>query len=119
MFERILIANRGEIAARLARTLRRLGADTVAVCVPGEETTVHVQACDTHVVLSSSAPDPYRDVAAIVRAAKDSGCQAVHAGYGLFDQGPELARALERAGLVHVGPLPELVVMLRDRAALR
>ena len=119
MFERILIANRGEIAARLARTLRRLGADTVAVCVPGEETTVHVQACDTHVVLSSSAPDPYRDVAAIVRAAKDSGCQAVHAGYGLFDQGPELARALERAGLVHVGPLPEVVVMLRDRAALR
>jgi biotin carboxylase len=119
MFERILIANRGEIAARLARTLRRLGADTVAVCVPGEETTVHVQACDTHVVLSSSAPDPYRDVAAIVRAAKDSGCQAVHAGYGLFDRGPELARAVERAGLVHVGPLPELVVLLRDRAALR
>lgn len=119
MFERILIANRGEIAARLARTLRRLGADTVAVCVAGEESAAHVQACDTHVVLSSTAADPYRDVAAIVRAALESGCQAVHAGYGLFDRGPELARAIERAGLVHVGASPDLVVMLRDRAALR
>ncbi len=119
MFERILIANRGEIAARLARTLRRLGADTVAVCVPGEETAAHVQACDTHVLLASEAADPYRDVAAIVRAARESGCQAVHAGYGLFEHSPELARAVERAGLVHVGPSPELVVLLRDRAALR
>lgn len=119
MFERILIANRGEIAARLARTLRRLGADTVAVCLAGEESSVHVQACDTHVLLTSELADPYRDLAAIVRAAKESGCQAVHAGYGLFDHSPELARQIERAGLVHVGPSPELVVMLRDRAGLR
>lgn len=120
MFERILVANRGEIGARLARTLRRLGADTVAVCVPGEEESVHVQACDTHVLLpEASGRDPYRDVATIVRAATNSGCQAVHAGYGLFDHGPELARAIEKAGLTHIGPAPELVVLARDRAALR
>ncbi len=119
MFERILIANRGEIAARLARTLRRLGADTVAVAVQGEESSIHVQACDAHVVLDSTRPDPYLDVAAIVRAAKEAGCQAVHPGYGLFDASPELARAVVRAGLAFIGPAPELVVLLRDRAALR
>jgi acetyl/propionyl-CoA carboxylase alpha subunit len=120
MFERILIANRGEVAARLARTLRRLGADTVALCAAGEESSVHVQACDTHVLLASSQhPDPYRDLGAVVRAAKESGCQAVHAGYGLFDRGPELARSLERAGIVHVGPAPDLVVLLRDRVGIR
>ncbi len=120
MFERILIANRGEIGARLARTFRRLGADTVAVCLPGEEGSVHVQACDSHVLLETTSPgDPYRDVAAVVRAAASASCQAVHAGYGLFDQSPELARSLERRGLIHVGPTPELVVLARDRAGLR
>jgi acetyl/propionyl-CoA carboxylase alpha subunit len=120
MFERVLVANRGEIGARLARTLRRLGADTVAVCIAGEEGSVHVQACDTHVVLPDvPGRDPYRDVATIVRAARDTGCQAVHAGYGLFDHGPELARAVEKAGLTHIGPAPELLVLARDRAGLR
>lgn len=120
MFERVLVANRGEIGARLARTLRRLGADTIAVCVPGEEESVHVQACDSHVLLPDlGGRDPYRDVASIVEAARSASCQAVHAGYGLFDRGPELARALEKAGIVHIGAAPELVVLARDRAALR
>lgn len=120
MFERILIACRGEVGARIARTYRRIGADTIAACLPGEEEAVHTQACDEHVLLAPErGRDAYRDVNAIVTAAEAARCQAVHAGYGTFDDSPELARALETKGITFVGPRPELVVLARDRAGLR
>ncbi len=119
MFEKVLIANRGEVAARVARTCRRIGADTVAVHVEGDESTVHVQACDESMCVGSSTQAAYTDIEALVNAAKESGCVALHPGYGLFDDNPFLARACERASITFIGPSPEELVLFRDRVAMR
>ena len=120
MFEKILVANRGEVGARVARTCRRIGADTVALCAPGEEEAVHTQACDAVAKLTeASGEDAYRRIENIVRAAVETGCQAVHPGYGLLEGSVQLARDLEKRGITWIGAAPELVVLARDRAALR
>lgn len=120
MFEKILVANRGEVGARVARTCRRIGADTVALCVPGEEEAVHTQACDAVAMLQeANGEDAYRRTENIVRAAVEAGCQAVHPGYGLLEGSVQLARDLEKRGIQWIGAAPELVVLVRDRAALR
>jgi acetyl/propionyl-CoA carboxylase alpha subunit len=131
MFEKILVANRGEVAARVARTCRRIGADTVAVHVEGEEDAVHVQACDAWVRVGpprdpaggASAGVPvsasYADVGALIGAARESGCAALHPGYGLLDDDPMLSRGCEKAGIAFVGPSPEELVLFRDRVSVR
>ena len=114
MFERILIANRGEVAARVARTCGRIGADTVALHEPGEEGAVHVQACDEAFAIEAGK---HKDARTIVEAAVATGCQAIHAGYGLFDGDPTLAsRGLEK-GIVVVEPAKEMVDELSAAAA--
>lgn len=128
MFEKILVANRGEVAARVARTCRRIGADTVAIHVEGEEEAVHVQACDASVRVGPPR-DPagggvpvrasYGDVSEVMGAAIETCCTALHPGYGLLDDDPTLARACERAGIVFVGPTPEELVLFRDRVSIR
>lgn len=118
MFEKILVANRGEVAARVARTCRRIGADTVAAYVDGDEDTVHVQACDEAVRVGGGVRS-YADIEALVRAAVDRGCSALHPGYGIFDDDPSLGRACEKAGIVFIGPTPEELVLFRDRLAIR
>jgi acetyl/propionyl-CoA carboxylase alpha subunit len=120
MFNKILVGNRGEVAARVARTCRRIGADTVAVHADGEEDAVHVQACDASVRVGPAAlRDSYGSVSALIEAARATSCSALHPGYGLFDDDPELARACEKAGIVYVGNPPEVTVLLRDRVSLR
>ena len=118
MFERILIANRGEVATRVARTCRRLGIETVGVSVASEEAALHAEACDDHVPVGEDASG-YRDVQALVRAAKDAGVHAVHPGYGLLADEPEFAQAVESEGLVFVGPAAERFEAARDRLAVR
>lgn len=115
MFERILIANRGEVAARVARTCGRIGADTVALYEPGEEHAVHVQACDEAVAIE---PGTYRDPVAIVAAALAARCTAIHPG-GLFDADPSLASLGARHGIAVVGPSPDAIALYRDRPAVR
>jgi acetyl/propionyl-CoA carboxylase alpha subunit len=117
MFEKILIAGRGEIAARVARTCRRLGADTVAVCADGEEDSVAAQACDA--IARIGASEGHSSAAVIVAAAIEHGCQAIHPGYGLFDESLELPRRAEAAGIALIGPSAETLVLHRDRLALR
>jgi acetyl/propionyl-CoA carboxylase alpha subunit len=117
MFEKILIAGRGEIAARVARTCRRLGADTVAACADGEEESVFAQACDSVARIGST--DAHADPRVIVETAKALGCQAIHPGYGTFDESLELPRLAEKAGIVLIGPSAETIVLHRDRLALR
>jgi acetyl/propionyl-CoA carboxylase alpha subunit len=126
MFEKVLIANRGEVAARVARTCRRIGADTVAVHVAGDEDAVHVQACDGFVRVGPSrerglppTQAAYADIESLLNAAKDSGCAALHPGYGIFDDDPRLARACEKAGIAFIGPTPEELVLFRDRVSMR
>lgn len=103
MFERILIANRGEVAARVARTCRRLGIETVGVHIDAEREAPHaLEACDESVGIGDD-PAAYSDVERIVAAARERGVHALHPGYGLPRDELALARALEDAGIVYVG----------------
>lgn len=118
MFERILIANRGEVATRVARTCRRLGIETIAVHVGVDEGALHVEACDEAAHLGDD-PSAYHDAARLVAIAKERGAHAVHPGYGLFADEAGFARAVESAGLVFVGPAAERFEAARDRLFVR
>jgi acetyl/propionyl-CoA carboxylase alpha subunit len=118
VFERILIASRGEVAARVARTCRRLGIETVALHTEGEAHAVHVEACDEAIAVGETL-DGHRDVDRIVEAAAKAGVHAVHPGYGIERDEVALARALEAAGIVYVGPPSSTLESLRDRLAVR
>ncbi len=105
MFKKILIANRGEIACRVAATARRLGVKTVAVYSEADARAKHVQACDEAVLIGGPAPrDSYLQWQRILDAAKATGAEAVHPGYGFLSENEEFATACKSAGLVFIGP---------------
>ncbi|MEY4471029.1 MAG: Acetyl-/propionyl-coenzyme carboxylase alpha chain, partial [Pseudomonadota bacterium] len=94
MFTKILIANRGEIACRVAATARRMGIKTVAVYSDADAGAKHVQACDEAVHVGGSAPkDSYLRWERILQAAQDTGAQAVHPGYGFLSENEDFAKA--------------------------
>ncbi len=105
MFQKILIANRGEIACRVAATARKLGIQTVAVYSDADAQAKHVQVCDEAVHIGGSAPkDSYLRWERILQAAQDTGAQAVHPGYGFLSENEDFAKACAAAGLVFIGP---------------
>ena len=105
MFKKILIANRGEIACRVAATARRLGLRTVAVYSDADADAKHVAACDEAVYLGGSAPqDSYLRWERILDAARATGAQAIHPGYGFLSENEAFAQACGDAGLVFIGP---------------
>ena len=107
----VLIANRGEIAVRIAATARRLGLATVAVFTPVDADAPHVDACDVAVEVGS-----YLDADAVVEAAGRAGARSVHPGYGFLSENAAFARAVEAAGLAWVGPPPEAIELMGDKA---
>ncbi|KWT91710.1 MULTISPECIES: acetyl/propionyl/methylcrotonyl-CoA carboxylase subunit alpha [unclassified Variovorax] len=110
MFQKILIANRGEIACRVAATARRMAIRTVAVYSDADAHANHVRACDESVHLGGSAPkDSYLRWERILAAAKATGAQAVHPGYGFLSENEDFARACAEAGLVFIGPPPSAI----------
>jgi 3-methylcrotonyl-CoA carboxylase alpha subunit len=110
MFQTLLIANRGEIACRIARTARRLGVRSVAVYSDADRGARHVSACDAAVRIGPpEAARSYLDAAAIVAAAQASGAQAVHPGYGFLSESTALIGACEAAGIAFVGPSLEAI----------
>ncbi|HSV36405.1 MAG TPA: acetyl-CoA carboxylase biotin carboxylase subunit, partial [Ramlibacter sp.] len=110
MFKKILIANRGEIACRVAATARRMGVRTVAVYSDADANAKHVGACDESVHIGGSAPkDSYLRWERIIEAAKATGAQAVHPGYGFLSENEEFAQACADAGLVFIGPPPSAI----------
>ena len=110
MFTKILIANRGEIACRVAATAKRLGISTVAVYSDADRTAKHVAVCDEAIYLGGSAPkDSYLKGEAIIAIAKKTGAQAIHPGYGFLSENADFAQACQDAGLVFIGPSAEAI----------
>ncbi len=120
MFKKILIANRGEIACRVAATARRLGVRTVAVYSDADANARHVQACDEAVHIGGSAPrESYLRWERILEAAKATGAQAVHPGYGFLSENEDFANACAKAGLVFIGPPASAIAAMGSKAAAK
>jgi 3-methylcrotonyl-CoA carboxylase alpha subunit len=110
MFTKILIANRGEIACRVAATARRLGVKTVAVYSDADANARHVAACDEAVRIGEPSPrDSYLRWERIIEAAKATGAQAVHPGYGFLSENEDFAQACADAGIAFIGPPPSAI----------
>ena len=110
MFSKILIANRGEIACRVAATAKRLGVNTVAVYSDADREAKHVAVCDEAIYLGGSAPkDSYLKGDAIIEIALDVGAQAIHPGYGFLSENADFAQACHDAGLVFIGPSADAI----------
>lgn len=115
--KRILIANRGEIACRIAQTARRMGIETVGVHSEADEQSKHVAVCDrSHFIGPSDARQSYLDIEKILQAARDSGADALHPGYGFLSENPALAHACQEAGILFIGPDPEAITAMADKA---
>ena len=118
--QRLLIANRGEIACRIARTARRLGVHTIAVCSDADAGARHVEACDEAIVIGGrTAAESYLQAEKILEAARRTRAQAVHPGYGFLSENADFAEACARAGLVFVGPPPAAIRAMGSKSAAK
>ena len=116
---KLLIANRGEIAIRITRAAADLGIATVAVHSQDDAKSLHVRIADEAKALSGNGAASYLDIAQIVAAAKETGCDAVHPGYGFLSERAAFARACAEAGLTFVGPSPDHLDLFGDKARAR
>jgi len=119
MLKKILIANRGEIAVRIARALHDLGLASVAVFAQDDAGALHTQLADHAVALGATGPAAYLDSAVLIAAARAQGCDAVHPGYGFLSESAAFAQACGDAGLVFIGPTPEQLALFGDKARAR
>ncbi|GBE66971.1 carbamoyl-phosphate-synthetase [Mycobacterium sp. MFM001] len=115
----LLVANRGEIALRIIRTATELDIGTVAVYAEDDADSPHVHAADEAIGLSDTGPAAYLDHAAMLAAAKQSGAELIHPGYGFLSENPEFARACAAAGYTFVGPDPDALELFGNKSAAR
>jgi propionyl-CoA carboxylase alpha chain len=116
MFNKILIANRGEIACRIARTARRMGIATVAVYSEADAEALHVRGADEAVAIGPApSAQSYLNIERIVEACRQTGAEAVHPGYGFLSENADFATALAEAGIVFIGPPPAVIAAMGDK----
>ncbi len=120
LFSKILVANRGEIAVRVIRAIRSLGATSVAVYSDIDRFALHVQHADEAVYIGPSpAAESYLNIENILEAAKSCGVDAVHPGYGFLAESAEFAQAVIDAGMIFIGPKPDVIRLMGDKAAAK
>ena len=120
MFRRVLIANRGEIALRILRSLRTMGIEAVVIHGKEDRLSLPVRLADEAVYIPRSDPlASYLDIEAIVEAAKEVGADAVHPGYGFLAENPIFAERLEEEGITFIGPSADVLRLLGDKIAAR
>ena len=116
-FKKILIANRGEIAVRIMRTCKRMGIKTVAVYSEADASALHVQQADEAVLIGPpAATDSYLNISAVIKAAKETGAQAIHPGYGFLAENPEFVEACRDNGIIFVGPSADTIRLMGDKS---
>lgn len=117
MFEKILIANRGEIACRIAKTARKMGIPTVAVFSDADQMSPHVKACDEAFNIGGmSASESYLNIERIIEVCRESGADAVHPGYGFLSENPKFPTSLEQNGIVFIGPSAETIERMGNKS---
>ena len=120
MIRKVLIANRGEIACRIMRTCRAMGIATVAVYSDADASARHVREADEAVRIGESAASAsYLNIPALIAAAKRTGADAVHPGYGFLAERAEFAVACRDAGIIFIGPSPEVIARMGDKSEAR
>ncbi|GGF92834.1 urea carboxylase [Paenibacillus abyssi] len=120
MFNKVLIANRGAIAVRIERTLRKLGIASVAVYTQADQDSLHVDHADEAVLIGDGpAKESYLNAELILRTAIETGAQAIHPGYGFLSENADFARACRESGIVFIGPTPEQMEMFGLKHAAR
>ncbi len=120
MFKKILIANRGEIALRVIRTCKELGIKTVAVYSTPDENSLHVRFADEHICIGPADSSlSYRNIPNILSAAEITGAEAIHPGYGFLAENAHFAEVCESVGIKFIGPSPESISLMGDKAMAR
>ncbi|MEP7055334.1 MAG: biotin carboxylase N-terminal domain-containing protein [Actinomycetota bacterium] len=120
MFDTVLIANRGEIARRIIRSVQSLGIKAIAVHSEADAHSAHVREADEAVLIGPAPPaQSYLDGVRIIEAARTTGAQAIHPGYGFLAENADFAREVEKAGLTWIGPSPDAIVSMGDKINAR
>ena len=116
-FKKVLIANRGEIAIRIMRTCQRMGIKTVAVYSEADASALHVRQADEAVLIGPpAATDSYLNIAAVINAAKETGAQAIHPGYGFLAENPEFVEACRDSSITFIGPSADVIRLMGDKS---